>query len=105
MTRLVIRPIAEVLNEDVIGRRTEEYVNQILKEAKNIGSGLYIIDKPVMRPTPSSHTDYCPVKTLYRLRIGTVTTISGIKAMARGKAIHDLYQEWFRMANPKAPGT
>ena len=101
MTYLVVKPISEVINEEAIKRKTEEYVAEMLRNAKPIGNGLYIIDKPALRPTPSSHTDYCPVKTLYRLRIGTVTTINGIKAMARGRAIHDLYQEWFRMANPK----
>ena len=101
MTYLVVKPINEVLSEDRIRQRTEEYVNQMLKEAKPIGAGLYIIDKPAMRPTPSFHVDPCPVKSLIRLRLGTVTTMSGIRAMARGRAIHDMYQEWFRMANPK----
>mgnify|MGYP001770654912 CR=1 FL=1 len=100
MTRLVIKPITDVVSEEAIKRKTEEYVAEMLRNAKNIGNGLYIIDRPAVRPTPSFHVDTCPVKSLIRLRLGTVTTMSGIRAMARGKAIHDMYQEWFRIANP-----
>ena len=101
MTYLVVKPISEVISEDRIRQRTEEYVNQMLRDAKPIGNGLYIIDRPAMRPTPSFHVDTCPIKSLLRLRLGTITTINSIKAMARGKAIHDMYQEWFKLANPK----
>ena len=101
MVRLVIRPIADVVSEDEVRRRTEEYINEIMRNAQPIGGDLFRIDEPTGRATPSLFSNDCFVKSLIKLRFGTITNMDGIRNLARGRAVHDLYQEWFRMANPK----
>ncbi|GAB6948377.1 hypothetical protein JCM16161A_25070 [Vulcanisaeta sp. JCM 16161] len=101
MVKLVIRPIADVVNEDEIRRKTEEYVNEMLRNAQVIGDDLFLIDKPTGRATPSFFSNDCFVKSLIKLRFGTITNMEGIRNLARGRAIHDLYQEWFKIANPR----
>ncbi|WP_069807371.1 Dna2/Cas4 domain-containing protein [Vulcanisaeta thermophila] len=101
MVKLIIRPIAEVVSEDAIERRMREYVEEILRGAKPIAEGLYLIEPPVPRATPSMLSLDCPVKAIIKLRIGEVTNMDGIRALARGRAVHDLYQDWFRAVNPR----
>ncbi|MCG2895356.1 MAG: Dna2/Cas4 domain-containing protein [Vulcanisaeta sp.] len=101
MVNLVIKPIAEVVDEDRINRKMEEYLSEMLRRARPIGDGLFIIDEPTGRATPSLLSYDCIVKSLIRLRLGTITNMDGLRNLARGRAIHDLYQEWFKVANPR----
>ena len=101
MVKLVIKPIADVVSEDEIRRKTEEYLGEMLGNAQAIGDDLYLIDKPTGRATPSYFSNDCFVKSLIKLRFGTITNMDGIRNLARGRAVHDLYQEWFRVVNPR----
>lgn len=101
MVKLIIRPIVEVVNEELIERKTQEYMEQILGNAKLIAENLYLIDPPALRATPSLFSYDCVVKALIRLRIGSITNMDGIRNLARGRAIHDLYQDWFKAVNPR----
>ncbi|MCG2864352.1 MAG: Dna2/Cas4 domain-containing protein [Vulcanisaeta sp.] len=101
MVKLVVKPIAEVIDEDRIARKTEEYLNEMLRGARIIGDDLYLVDEPTGRATPSLFSYDCIVKSLIRLRFGTITNMEGLRNLARGRAIHDLYQEWFKVVNPR----
>ncbi|ADY00802.1 MAG: Dna2/Cas4 domain-containing protein [Vulcanisaeta sp.] len=101
MVKLVIRPIADVVSEDEIRRKMEEHINEMLRSAQAIGDDLFLIDRATGRATPSFFSNDCFVKSLIKLRFGTITNMEGIRNLARGKAIHDLYQEWFKIANPR----
>ncbi|BDR93125.1 Dna2/Cas4 domain-containing protein [Vulcanisaeta souniana] len=101
MAKLVIKPIADVVSEDEIRRKTEEYLDEMLRVSKIIGDDLYLIDKPTGKATPSYFSNDCFVKSLIKLRFGTITNMDGIRNLARGRAVHDLYQEWFRIVNPR----
>ncbi|MGC9152288.1 MAG: CRISPR-associated protein Cas4 [Vulcanisaeta sp.] len=100
MVKLVIKPIAEVVNEEEVRKRTEEYLNDMLRNARIIGDGLYLVDEPTGRATPSLFSYDCMVKSLIKLRFGTIVSMDSLRNLARGKAIHDIYQEWFKIANP-----
>ncbi len=52
MVKLVVRPIADVVSEDEIRRKTEEYVNEMLRNAQVIGDDLFLVDKPTGKATP-----------------------------------------------------
>ncbi len=56
---------------------------------------------PLVKLPPSFFSNDCFVKSLIKLRFGTITNMDGIRSLARGRAIHDLYQEWFKIANPR----
>ncbi|ADN51565.1 CRISPR-associated protein Cas4 [Vulcanisaeta distributa] len=101
MVKLVVRPIADVVSENEIRRKTEEYVSEMLRNAQVIGDDLFLVDKPTGKATPSFFSNDCFVKSLIKLRFGTITNMDGIRSLARGRAIHDLYQEWFKIANPR----
>ncbi|MFB6469969.1 MAG: Dna2/Cas4 domain-containing protein [Vulcanisaeta sp. AZ3] len=101
MVKLVIKPIAEVLSRDEISRKTEDYLEEMMRTAQVIGDGLYLVDRPTGRATPSIFSYDCIVKSLIKLRYGTITNMDGLRNLARGRAIHDLYQEWFRIVNPR----
>ncbi|WP_054853306.1 Dna2/Cas4 domain-containing protein [Vulcanisaeta distributa] len=102
MVKLVVKPIADVLSEDEIRRKTDEYVSEMLRNAQVIGDDLFLVDKATGKATPSFFSNDCFVKSLIKLRFGTITNMEGIRSLARGgRAIHDLYQEWFKFANPR----
>lgn len=83
MAKLVIKPIADVVSEDEIRRKTEEYLDEMLRVSKIIGDDLYLIDKPTGKATPSYFSNDCFVKSLIKLRFGTITNMDGIRNLAR----------------------
>jgi len=99
--RVIIRPIIDVVDLDLAKRRAWEYVKEMLGGASYLGNGLYLLEGPIHRATPSMLSLDCWVKALIRLRVGLVSDIEGVKAMAMGKALHDLYESWFRNVNPR----
>ncbi len=83
MVKLVVRPIADVVSEDEIRRKTEEYVSEMLRNAQVIGDDLFLVDKPTGKATPSFFSNDCFVKSLIKLRFGTITNMDGIRSLAR----------------------
>ncbi len=100
-SRVIIRPIKDVIDESIARKRADVYIHELLNKATYIGDNLFLIQAPKRRISPSILAVDCIVKALIRLRMGFITSLGGIEALARGLAIHELYQEWFRLANPR----
>lgn len=96
----MIRPIAEAVDLGLARRRAGDYLREMMGTATYLGNGLYLLDGPASRATPSMLSLDCWVKGLIRLRMGNVVDVDSMWAMAMGRAVHDLYEGWFRNVNP-----